>query len=341
MAEMINEDNLMDEFEKLILEISQTIIDDTIMDDLNKLRTDLREEMGNFSKQATKINTITHNIDSLLTQTTVNMTEAVQNTSSELNIFLEETNEVLSSKLTHIVMDLDKILEGSTALIEEKFRDSTSEIREALVETTSSIESSVITTKKDVEILLEKVTQSFDQSSDRLDGSVSSIIDEINTIFDNNSNRLDQVIDQAEEKLNAIANTTNDRFSEEIKMLKDYLMNSDKLIKGNQNSIKDIQIRIEERLTETLVLVKDETIKNKFNFDQTINIIEELSEHTEKKIFGMTELNNTINIKEDLIIDRLKKHIKASKQRFLITTALNGLTLASILAILGYLVIKG
>lgn len=341
MVEKGNENNLMDEFEKLILEVSQTIIDDTIMDDLNVLRTDLKEEMINFSEQATKINSITHNIDSLLTQTTVNMTEAVHNTTNDLNRFLEETNEVLTSKLTKIVEDLDKILAGSTELIEEKFRDSTAEIRDVLVETSSSIESAVITTRKDVEILLDKVTESFDQSSQGLNQSVGQISGDMESLFLKNSERLNGIIEEANAQLKGVAESTGDRFTDEVKMLKEYLFNSDKLIKDNQNSIKNIQIRIEERLTETLVLVKEETLKNKFNLDQTIGIFEELSDKINKQVFGLVELNNTINIKEDHIIAQLKQEAKKAKLKFIITMAVNGLTLGSVMALFAYIITKG
>lgn len=363
-------ENLMDEFEQLILDVSKEIIDNTVMDDLKTLRVDLKSEMSNFSEQATKINTITNNIDNLLTQTSVNMTEAVKNTTQDLNTFLSETNEILTSKYSKIVEDLDSILAGSADLIETKFGDATAEIRDMLVETTSSIESSIITSKRDIELILEGAKEGFSETTntiensinenkkdveiilndakggfsetaERINHSVSNIHEQLNEVFERHSIKLNQIIQDAERRLEVISNTTSENFTDEIKLLKDYLFNSDKLIKDNQNSIKDIQIRIEERLTEALVAIKDETLKNKFNFDQSLSILDELSTKIGKDIFRLIELNNTINIKEDHIIEHVKKYTKKAKLRFLISTILSSATLVSIVSLFAYLVMKG
>lgn len=439
--EHINEeesDELIDEFKELITSVSQEIIDNSVMDDLIILREGLTEKMNVFSEQADKINSITSSIDNLLSQTTENMTSAIQRTTSEMSHFLSGTTEMLDEKFSTIKQDLGNILNGTTETLDNKFStitdrlnqvfdtaneninhqfsDVTTDVNNQLKGAAENIGNVIYSTTQGVEGLLTEATANMATAASDVSGVVASISSKLEQVLEINtesmgevleksanqielligstnqsfekileeasndmkttasdvdsavksiSSKLDQVLINNTEKMNGILNQTTDQmnhligsttesFSSEIKEIKDFLINSDKLISNNQRTIADIQRNIEAKLNQTLVQVVEESDKSKENAKEVVTQIEGLVEKISRENFGLVELNNMVNIKVDNGLGKLKTTIEkvdelslllenevSVNKRFKVMLVVNLVALFSVLLSCIYLFMRG
>ncbi|MBI9013267.1 MAG: hypothetical protein JEZ08_13625 [Clostridiales bacterium] len=378
-------DDLLDEFQKLILDVSQEIIDTSLMTDLKALRQDLNNEMGNFSEQATKIGTITTNIDSLLSQTTVNMSAAVKKTTSDMEEFLSGTKEMLDQKFADILSSLDSILEGTSSMLESKFGTITSNLDKVLEDTSTMLDSKFETISSNLDQILDNHSATFDRKFEGITSDIGTVLSEtsetlvqtveqtkqeLNALLSDSSlnmstitgnveqvvkslstdleqvltqhnKNLDFLLNDAISKVDLLVNSTTESFGEEIKMIQDYLINSDKLIRNNQRTIADIQRSIEEKLNDTLVQVLEQSQKSKDNLAIVVEKIEDLVTNMSKEVYALRELNNTINIKVDHGISKLKGSIESSDKRFKFLLLMNSGTLLVVIISLITMLLRG
>jgi ElaB/YqjD/DUF883 family membrane-anchored ribosome-binding protein len=367
---MEKNNNLLKEFEVLIEEVSQSIIDNTIMDDLKKLRVELNEQMKAFSEQASGITVITERIDQLFSDTSSELTGIVETTTRDLNGFLKETNETIYGKLSSIINDLDKILEGSNELIKSSFNEAKSDIKIMLDESTHTTQESLEGARHYIDQLLERSNERFDKSIEHvtddfkeinlkvegsinngvnsinqeiatLNGVTENLLDQLNSFTDDYTNKIQEKIEMSIKALNDVTNNTEERFVNEVNMLKSFLVNAEKLIKNNQFTIRDIQIAIEEKLNEVVVTIKEETNRNKLNFNQAVGILQELSNDFGKQVDLVTARNEMVLNKQESIFELLHKQEEKSKKRFMISLIMSFATFGSVVGVLIYMLLKG
>ena len=334
-------DVLLEEFESLILSISKEIIDKTIIDDLNILRKDLKTEMTTFSDQASNISSITSKIDNLLTQTTINMSAAVSKTTEEMSVFLENTSELLDDRFQSILNQLDVMLEKNNALIEDKFTNASSGFDEMIQNINKDIFDSVDTTKDELKLLLEESIIEMNKVTVDVDQVVMSITPKINESLANNKNELKNILDNAKNQMDHMINNTTESFGDEIKMIQDYLINSDKLIQNNQKTIADIQRGIEEKLNGTLVQMVDLTNDSREQLSTLHTSIKELVLNMKSEVFALRELNNTINIKIDHGLTKFKEQNTKNDKRFKLLMIMNGSTIGVVLISIVIMLLRG
>ncbi len=334
-------DVLLEEFESLILSISKEIIDKTIIDDLNILRKDLKTEMTTFSDQASNISSITSKIDNLLTQTTINMSAAVSKTTDDMSVFLENTSELLDDRFKSILNQLDDLLEKNNALIEDKFTNASSGFDEMIQNINKDIFNSVDTTKDELKLLLEESIIEMNKVTVDVDQVVMSITPKINESLASNKNELKNILDNAKNQMDHMINNTTESFGDEIKMIQDYLINSDKLIQNNQKTIADIQRGIEEKMNGTLVQMVDLTNDSREQLSALHTSIKELVLNMKSEVFALRELNNTINIKIDHGLTKFKEQNTKNDKRFKLLMIMNGSTIGVVLISIVIMLLRG
>jgi len=359
MSEMMNQEEkneLLEEFETLILSVSKEVIDTSVMDDLVLLRDNLTREMNEFSEKADRVNSVIISIDNILSQTSANMTSAIKRTSGELDEFLKQSIQNLDEKMISIVNELNRILTESSEQVEEKFGSVTQDIDNILQKTSDNISEKFNQTVEEINRIIlnssddmkqnsvdanKTMQETLETATSKIHESVAFVSESLNESLARNTESMDLVIQKTTERLDGLINSTSDHFSEEIKMIKDYLINSDKLIRSNQDSITDIQRSIEARMNETLVKIMEQSEKSKVYLEDAIQKINGFVEKSSKDIYSMNELNNTINIKADYILNKVKEDQKASSKRFMIALVLNIVTIISVLGLAGIFLLRG
>jgi uncharacterized coiled-coil protein SlyX len=192
-----------------------------------------------------------------------------------------------------------------------------------------------------VELSKNEMRDILSGASQGINGTVEGITGELNRILHDNTLKFETVINRTTDRLDELVNKTTDNFRDEIAMIKDYLINSDKLIRNNQKTITDTQRNIEKSLNEMLVQVVEETDRNRENLSIVMDKVREFIDQSSQELYGMKELNNTINIKTDYILNKVKEEQKKSKMRFIISLIINVVTLLGVLGVVGMTLIGG
>lgn len=355
------DDELLQEFEELILNVSKEVIDTSVMDDLVLLRDNLTQEMADFSQKAEKVNNVIISIDNLLSQTSANMSHAVNRTTDELTNFLKDSTKTLDDHLKAITSDLLNILDQTRNQADDQFALVTRDMQEILSKSENQYGELTQAYKDDFDKQLEDFKETIrtllNETSDRvistvdvsknemkevmslantsLDNSIDTISEKLGLVLAERTSEFESVITRTTQQLDDLVDKTSDAFKEEVASVKDYLINSDKLIRNNQKSLTDVQRNIEKSLSDMLVHVVEQTDINRENLGIVISRFNDFIDQSSQELYGMKELNNTINIKADYILNKVKDQEKKSKNRFLIMVIINA---ATVLGVMGLLV---
>ncbi|MBN2793779.1 MAG: hypothetical protein JXR88_00130 [Clostridia bacterium] len=360
--------SLMDEFEKLIMEVTHEIIDNALIDDLKSMRSDLSEQLNTLkTNHETLLNQIQVS-DQILEKSKTQITSSLQTTLSSLSEFSTAQKEKLDHGFKAIIEQMSEhktLVEAlfnsghekvSNALHEEftsgqehlsdAFHHTTNKIKSLIEETTNLIENKNEVIQNNLEKLyqgsieaynkmIEKTTSQFNQMlnerNELLNSEIRILDQERNSAYGNHVESLKQLFNGYESQLSHILEKSEKQIDEEISQLREYLSNGEKLIGSNQKRIIEIQRSIEDKLNNTLVSIVEEANTNKTHIENGIHAMDTLVEKVNKELFRLTELNNAINIKMDHNIQKMKSLEKNNKRTLIIASIFGGIVTVGVI----------
>lgn len=361
---MTNDNNnlsLLDEFKSLIEEVTKEIVDHALMNDLNAMRQELNLQLESIKHNAESMLQQIQNSDQILEKGKTQMTVSMQTTLSNLSEFTDSQKEHLSQGFNDVVDQLntfkDKIEnlyeEGHSkvenalhqefvrgqASLKEEFESTQNTLSEMMRQSTELIEDKEHHLRDQLNQFYTEARQAYEAVLNETNNSIqsifetykSSIEEQLSNFDQNRQNEYDSYLDQLnklfegyQEKLSDMIHKTDQQMNEELSNLRTYLSNGEKLISSNQKKIVEIQRSIEEKLNASLVSIVEESEANKKHIENGLTSMDTLVEKVNKELFRLTELNNTINIKMDHNIQKMKALEKNNKRILLMTGIFGG-----------------
>lgn len=367
-AENRNDLSLMDEFEKLILEVTNEIIDNALIDDLKSMRSDLSEQLNTLKTNSETLLNQIQVSDQILEKSKTQITSSLQTTLSNLSEFSTSQKEKLDQGFNAIIEQMSEhktVIEElfnkghekvTNALHEEfvtgqeqlntAFQTTTYKIESLISETTGLIENRNDVIQSNLENLYKASIQEYNEMIEKTTSQLNQILNERNELLNSEIKVLDQERNNAynhhveslrqlfegyEKQLSHILEKSEKQIDEEISQLREYLSNGEKLIGSNQKRIVEIQRSIEDKLNNTLVSIVEEANTNKAHIENGIHAMDVLVEKVNKELFRLTELNNTINIKMDHNIQKMKAMEKNNKRTLIMAGIFGGVVTIGII----------